>query len=137
MSSQFSILSMASLFFLTFLLAIPSRSSQGPPSPGYYPSSKINSIEDFRNQWGRQHRRLDQTGLTIWLDSSSGSFFPFSIACSVLPLSYIMFILGKYHTYRFAFFSLYLAVMTFIIAYVLGIIIKLINLSRKIKKNME
>ncbi|KAJ1375905.1 Xyloglucan endo-transglycosylase, C-terminal [Sesbania bispinosa] len=53
-------------------------SAQGPPSPGYYPSSKIRSVsfeEGFRNLWGPQHQRVDQDTLTIWLDSTSGSGF--------------------------------------------------------------
>ncbi|KAK6144332.1 hypothetical protein DH2020_021152 [Rehmannia glutinosa] len=50
----------------------------GPPSPGYYPSSRIGSIgfnQGFRNLWGPQHQKLDQGALTIWLDRSSGSGF--------------------------------------------------------------
>ncbi|KAL0390565.1 UNVERIFIED_CONTAM: putative xyloglucan endotransglucosylase/hydrolase protein 32 [Sesamum calycinum] len=55
------------------------NNGQGPPpSPGYYPSSRIGSIgfnQGFRNLWGPQHQRLDQGALTIWLDRSSGSGF--------------------------------------------------------------
>ncbi|KAK3408074.1 hypothetical protein EUGRSUZ_J00383 [Eucalyptus grandis] len=56
----------------------PSISAQGPPSPGYYPSSRFGSIgfdQGFRNLWGPQHQRLDQGSLTIWLDKSAGSGF--------------------------------------------------------------
>lgn len=62
-----------------FFLMIYSASAQGsPPSPGYNPSSKVNSIafdEGFRNRWGSKHQSLDQGQLTIWLDSNSGSGF--------------------------------------------------------------
>ncbi|KAI3414330.1 Xyloglucan endotransglucosylase/hydrolase [Psidium guajava] len=56
----------------------PSISAQGPPSPGYYPSSRFRSIgfdQGFRNLWGPRHQRLDQGSVTIWLDASSGSGF--------------------------------------------------------------
>ncbi|KAG6415131.1 hypothetical protein SASPL_122533 [Salvia splendens] len=54
------------------------NNAQGPPSPGYYPSSRVGSVgfnQGFRNLWGSQHQRLDQGGLTIWLDRTSGSGF--------------------------------------------------------------
>ncbi|KAJ0083304.1 hypothetical protein Patl1_30589 [Pistacia atlantica] len=65
---------------LTLILTISSSSSivHGQPSPGYYPSSKINSLsfdQGLRNRWGPQHQRVDQGELTIWLDRSSGSGF--------------------------------------------------------------
>ncbi|XP_030454132.1 probable xyloglucan endotransglucosylase/hydrolase protein 32 [Syzygium oleosum] len=59
-------------------IAWASTSAQGPPSPGYYPSSRFGSIgfdQGFRNLWGPRHQRLDQGSLTIWLDTSSGSGF--------------------------------------------------------------
>lgn len=71
----------ASLFLLVFVLVMSSSSStaQGPPSPGYYPSSSVQSngfTQYFRNLWGPQHQRLDDQGsVTIWLDSTSGSGF--------------------------------------------------------------
>ncbi|KAI5388999.1 putative xyloglucan endotransglucosylase/hydrolase protein 32, partial [Lathyrus oleraceus] len=64
--------------FLVLSLTILCSNAQGPPSPGYYPSSKISPItfsQGFRNLWGPQHQRLDQNSLTIWLDSNSGSGF--------------------------------------------------------------
>ncbi|KAJ9188790.1 hypothetical protein P3X46_000154 [Hevea brasiliensis] len=65
------------LYLLLIILMIPSSSSaQNPPSPGYYPSSRIGTIgfdQGFKNLWGPQHQRLDQGTLTIWLDTSSGS----------------------------------------------------------------
>lgn len=76
-----SFLHMPPLLYLLLLLLLPlslilsSTSAQGPPSPGYYPSSTINSLtfdQGFRNLWGIQHQRLDQGSLTIWLDSDSG-----------------------------------------------------------------
>lgn len=63
--------------FLSLLLIVmvPFNHAEGPPSPGYYPSSKFSSLgfnEGFRNLWGPQHQSVDQGSLTIWLDSSSG-----------------------------------------------------------------
>ncbi|GAB2303325.1 Probable xyloglucan endotransglucosylase/hydrolase protein 32 [Dionaea muscipula] len=66
------------LFLVQFLPAPSIASWSWPPSPGYYPSSKFRSMrfsQGFRNLWGPQHQRLDQHGLTIWLDSSTGSGF--------------------------------------------------------------
>ncbi|PIN07140.1 Xyloglucan:xyloglucosyl transferase [Handroanthus impetiginosus] len=66
-----------SLLFL-FMFPLSSINGQGPPSPGYHPSSGIGSIgfnQGFRNLWGPQHQSLDQGALTIWLDRSSGSGF--------------------------------------------------------------
>lgn len=65
------------LISLLFLFMFPSGNNGqgGPPSPGYYPSSRIGSLgfnQGFRNLWGPQHQRLDQSALTIWLDRSSG-----------------------------------------------------------------
>ncbi|KAJ8751322.1 hypothetical protein K2173_016506 [Erythroxylum novogranatense] len=69
---------MASLFYVLFILmaASSTTTAQNPPSPGYYPSSKVSSVSfdrGFRNLWGPQHQKLDHDTLTIWLDSSSGS----------------------------------------------------------------
>ncbi|VVA34236.1 PREDICTED: xyloglucan [Prunus dulcis] len=69
---------MAPLLPLIFFLMFSSNSAQGPPSPGYNPSSKISTVgfdQGFRNLWGLEHQNLDQGALTIWLDSSSGSGF--------------------------------------------------------------
>ncbi|XP_009619507.1 xyloglucan endotransglucosylase/hydrolase protein 31-like [Nicotiana tomentosiformis] len=68
---------MANLFLLSLLLIFLFNSSnaQGPLSPGYYPSSKVQSLgfnQGFRNLWGPQHQSLDQSALTIWLDKTSG-----------------------------------------------------------------
>ncbi|WVZ73082.1 hypothetical protein U9M48_021430 [Paspalum notatum var. saurae] len=50
-----------------------------PPSPGLYPASKRFRgrpfYRDFRNLWGAQHQWVSGGGVTIWLDSSSGSGF--------------------------------------------------------------
>lgn len=57
------------------LIEIQCTSAQGPPSPGYNPSSKIHSVgfdRVFRNLWGPHHQTVDQGTLTIWLDSISG-----------------------------------------------------------------
>ncbi|GAV66466.1 Glyco_hydro_16 domain-containing protein/XET_C domain-containing protein [Cephalotus follicularis] len=79
MSSNFTFHFMPLLFSLLLIVTmIPSISAQGPPSPGYYPGSKISSLEfgqGFRNLWGPQHQSDDQGLLTIWLDQSSGSGF--------------------------------------------------------------
>ena len=65
-----------SLFVLVFVLVMYLSTAQGPPpSPGYYPSSSVQSkgfSEYFANLWGPQHQRLDQGTLTIWLDKTSG-----------------------------------------------------------------
>ncbi|CDP07041.1 unnamed protein product [Coffea canephora] len=64
-------------FFIVFLLP-PSNAQGDPPSPGYYPSSRVASLgfnQGFRTLWGPQNQRVDQGSLTIWLDRSSGSGF--------------------------------------------------------------
>ncbi|CAL5200233.1 unnamed protein product [Lathyrus oleraceus] len=73
-----SSLSMVPLFSLLLSFMICSNNAEGPPSPGYYPSSKVSpTIFDrgFRNLWGPQHQKQDQGTLKIWLDSTSGSGF--------------------------------------------------------------
>lgn len=76
MPSKSSFIFMAHLVSLSlFFLMICSASAQGPPSPGYNPSSKVNSLafdQGYRNLWGSKHQSLDQGELTIWLDSNSG-----------------------------------------------------------------
>ena len=61
-------------FFIVFLL--PPTNAQGdPPSPGYYPSSRVASLgfnQGFRTLWGPQNQRIEQGSLTVWLDRSSG-----------------------------------------------------------------
>ncbi|TYI90932.1 hypothetical protein E1A91_D03G156700v1 [Gossypium mustelinum] len=71
---------MAPIFssFLALTLIIPLSNAQGPPSPGFSPSSRVSTVAfntGFRNLWGPQHQKLDQGSLTIWLDKSSGSGF--------------------------------------------------------------
>ncbi|XP_020552357.1 xyloglucan endotransglucosylase/hydrolase protein 31-like [Sesamum indicum] len=70
---------MALLVYLLFLFMFPfCNKAQGPPSPGYYPSSRIGSVgfhHGFTNLWGPQHQSLDHGTLTIWLDRTSGSGF--------------------------------------------------------------
>lgn len=64
------------IFFLPFSIFPSTNNAQGPPSPGYYPSSIIGSIgfdQGFTNLWGRQHQTLDHDLLTIWLDHTSGT----------------------------------------------------------------
>ncbi|KAL3828496.1 hypothetical protein ACJIZ3_017298 [Penstemon smallii] len=66
------------IIFLCILHFMRNINGQGPPSPGYSPSSRIGSVgfnQGFRNLWGPQHQRLDQQALTLWLDRSSGSGF--------------------------------------------------------------
>ncbi|XP_057955028.1 probable xyloglucan endotransglucosylase/hydrolase protein 32 [Malania oleifera] len=63
---------------LTALFLASGIAAQGPPSPGYFPSSKFPSLDfpqAFSNRWGLQHQTLDHGTLTIWLDTSSGSGF--------------------------------------------------------------
>lgn len=69
---------MALYLILCLIFVVPFPSSNAQPSPGYWPSSKFNTIDfyqGYRNLWGPQHQRVDQNALTIWLDSSSGSGF--------------------------------------------------------------
>ncbi|KAG8387599.1 hypothetical protein BUALT_Bualt02G0038000 [Buddleja alternifolia] len=70
---------MALLVCIIFLFMFPLRNNaEGPPSPGYYPSSRIGSLgfnQGFTNLWGPQHQSLDQGTLTLWLDRISGSGF--------------------------------------------------------------
>ncbi|KAK8596515.1 hypothetical protein V6N12_065001 [Hibiscus sabdariffa] len=66
-----------SLFLAVFLIVSPSN-AQVPPSPGFSPTSRVSAVtfdQEFRNLWGPQHQKLDQSSLTIWLDKSSGSGF--------------------------------------------------------------
>ncbi|CAL5426455.1 unnamed protein product [Camellia sinensis] len=73
---QYPLLFMALFLSLLLIFMFPSSNAQGPPSPGYYPSSKVGSIgfnQGFRNLWGPQHQNMDQGSLTIWLDRNSGS----------------------------------------------------------------
>lgn len=69
---------MAPFLSLLLIFMFPLSQAQGPPSPGYYPSSKVDSIgfsQAFSNRWGSQHQTIDQDSLTIWLDKTSGSGF--------------------------------------------------------------
>ncbi|KAF7823343.1 putative xyloglucan endotransglucosylase/hydrolase protein 32 [Senna tora] len=73
---------MAPLFCVLIVFSVIMISSSiaqhHPPSPGYFPSSRISPLrfsKGFRNLWGTQHQRLEQGSLTIWLDSTSGSGF--------------------------------------------------------------
>jgi xyloglucan:xyloglucosyl transferase len=62
------------LFAILFFM-VPPNNAYWPPSPGYWPSSKVRSMNfyrGFRNLWGPQHQSMDQHGLTIWLDRTSG-----------------------------------------------------------------
>lgn len=79
------------LSLLTISLYLCSSNAQGPPSPGYYPSSRVPSIgfnQCFRNQWGSEHQTLNQDSLTIWLDRSSGLYHKTSHFTYILILSY-------------------------------------------------
>ncbi|RID69770.1 hypothetical protein BRARA_C01845 [Brassica rapa] len=72
-----SLISLLPIFHLLVLLG-SSVNAYWPPSPGYWPSSKVVSLsfyKGFRNLWGPQHQRMDQNALTIWLDRVSGSGF--------------------------------------------------------------
>ncbi|KAG6402949.1 hypothetical protein SASPL_135164 [Salvia splendens] len=67
-----------SIIIFIFSIFPLSNNAQAPPSPGYYPSSRVGSIgfnQGFTNLWGRQHQSLDHGLLAIWLDRSSGSGF--------------------------------------------------------------
>lgn len=91
MPSSSSLLKMLHLFSLLVLSLTICSCAQGPPSTGYYLSSKIIPVgfsQGFRNLWGPQHQKLDQGSLTIWLDSNSGinSMFGSTYFCSQLIL---------------------------------------------------
>ncbi|KAJ0714872.1 putative xyloglucan:xyloglucosyl transferase [Helianthus annuus] len=65
-------------FFLPiilFMFTISTDAQDNPPSPGYNPSSRIDTVafdQVYRTLWGPQNQRFDQNSLTIWLDESSG-----------------------------------------------------------------
>lgn len=78
MALQLSFVMALFVSLLIIFLFPSSNCAQGPPSPGYYPSSRIGSMEfsqGFRNLWGPQHQRIDQGTLALWLDRNSGSGF--------------------------------------------------------------
>lgn len=79
MHSKTSLLLMAHLVPLFFLFLLPTTMmAQNPPSPGFKPSSQVNSIgfdQGYKNLWGPKHQSLNQGQLTIWLDKNSGSGF--------------------------------------------------------------
>lgn len=61
---------------LLLFLVVSTSSAQGPPSPGYYPSSRVRSVgfdQSFRNLWGPKHQSEDQGAVTLLLDRSSGT----------------------------------------------------------------
>ncbi|XP_071711631.1 xyloglucan endotransglucosylase/hydrolase protein 31-like [Rutidosis leptorrhynchoides] len=63
---------------ILIMLTCSTFAQDNPPSPGYNPSSMVDSVtfdQAYRNRWGPQNQRLDQNSLTIWLDQSSGSGF--------------------------------------------------------------
>lgn len=65
------------VFFFLFSIFPLSNNAQAPPSPGYYPSSRVGSIgfnQGFTNLWGPQHQSLDHGLVTIWLDQTSGTW---------------------------------------------------------------
>ncbi|KAM0024549.1 putative xyloglucan:xyloglucosyl transferase, Xyloglucan-specific endo-beta-1,4-glucanase [Helianthus debilis subsp. tardiflorus] len=68
------------LFSLIFILTGASviNAGYGPPSPGFYPSTKFRSLtfnRCFKTLWGPSHQSINNNALDIWLDSSSGSGF--------------------------------------------------------------
>ncbi|KAM7264204.1 hypothetical protein ACFE04_001887 [Oxalis oulophora] len=67
-----------SIIFIILLVLSISNADNRPPSPGYWPSSKIRSMnfwDGYRNLWGPSHQRIEQNALTLWLDRTSGSGF--------------------------------------------------------------
>ncbi|XP_031102476.1 probable xyloglucan endotransglucosylase/hydrolase protein 32 [Ipomoea triloba] len=79
MAANFLIFPFLPLAVLLIFLAPPScHGGYWPPSPGYYPGSKFRSYtfnQGFKNIWGPNHQSVDNNGLRIWLDTSSGSAF--------------------------------------------------------------
>ncbi|KAG6500199.1 hypothetical protein ZIOFF_040041 [Zingiber officinale] len=67
------------LFFFFFFFFFYCVNAQ-PPSPGYYLSSKVRSwrfYQAYSTLWGAEHQSIshDQSSVTLWLDSNSGSGF--------------------------------------------------------------
>ncbi|RRT50596.1 hypothetical protein BHE74_00052312 [Ensete ventricosum] len=65
---------------IQFLVLLMFHCINAQPSPGYYPSSRIESLrfsQGYSNLWGPQHQSVseDRSSVTIWLDRSSGSGF--------------------------------------------------------------
>ncbi|XP_074558814.1 xyloglucan endotransglucosylase/hydrolase protein 31-like [Curcuma longa] len=63
-------------FFFFFFYCVNAQ----PPSPGYYLSSKVRSwrfYQAYSTLWGAEHQSVsrDQSSVTLWLDSNSGSGF--------------------------------------------------------------
>ena len=84
-----SLISLLPIFHLLVLLG-SSVNAYWPPSPGYWPSSKVVSLsfyKGFRNLWGPQHQRMDQNALTIWLDRTSGTVIKLCFSFSQVDIS--------------------------------------------------
>lgn len=63
------------IIILFFMLTSSINAQDNPPSPGYNPSSRVDTVafdQAYQNLWGPQNQRFDQNSLTIWLDQSSG-----------------------------------------------------------------
>ncbi|XP_047320686.1 probable xyloglucan endotransglucosylase/hydrolase protein 32 [Impatiens glandulifera] len=66
------------LLFFFSTISIYLTITAAKPSPGYYPSYKVPTIDfnkAFTNRWGAQHQTLNKSELTIWLDRYTGSGF--------------------------------------------------------------
>ena len=90
-----SLISLLPIFHLLVLLG-SSVNAYWPPSPGYWPSSKVGSLnfyKGFRNLWGPQHQRMDQNALTIWLDRTSGTVIKLCFSFSQMCISNLIWIL--------------------------------------------
>lgn len=94
-----SLISLLPIFHLLVLFG-SSVNAYWPPSPGYWPSSKVSSLsfyKGFKNLWGPQHQRMDQNALTIWLDRASGTNFSSShVGMLNSILKFIFFLLLMY-----------------------------------------
>lgn len=81
-SQKKKIKKMSTIFFLPIFLSLiflPSTNANyWPLSPGYYPSTRFKSMsfyQGFRNLWGPNHQSVDNNGINIWLDRTSGLIF--------------------------------------------------------------
>ncbi|KAF0934604.1 hypothetical protein E2562_025688 [Oryza meyeriana var. granulata] len=77
-----AVATLVAVALLAVAVAQDEPSAMAAPSPGVYPSKRFRARafeRDFRSLWGAEHQQQQQEtgphGVTVWLDSSSGSGF--------------------------------------------------------------